>query len=86
MGHEGARVTRHVKPGVIVDLQARELRRTEIGDLAERLHDGGEHEGAQLLHAALRPQEQVKAALEELLLGYVGWRRVAVLGGLAGEK
>ena len=86
VGHERARVPGDVEPGVIVELQAPQVLKGQIGGPQHRLGDSLQHEGPQLLHAWFGPAEQVEPALEHLLLGNMAGHRVAVLGGLAGQK
>src|SRR5271170_6957590 len=75
-----------MEPGVIVELQAAELLRLKVGSLHDGLGHAVEHESAQLLDASFRPEEQVEATLEQLLLRDVARGGVTVLVGLAGEK
>ena len=71
---------------MVVELQAREVIRTQCGRLHDRLGHGIEHELAQLLHAALRPKKQIETAFEHLLLWNVARDRIAVLIALAGQE
>src|SRR6187551_2156835 len=79
-------MTRDVKPGVVVEPQARKFR----GHRGRRCHGGTkhrfQHELAQFLDARLRPGEEIDAALEHLCLWVVRWRGVSILLCLPGQK
>ena len=71
---------------MIVEREPAEIFRSQCRRLQHRSQDRIQHEPSQLLHAGLRPAEQVETALERLLLRNVARHGIAVLIVLAGEK